>query len=343
MKFLGLFVCALIISCTPKAPVWELQTSHTDASFRGISAIDENICWVSGSNGTLLKTENGGQDWKKLNTPEGADSLDFRDIEAFSSKKAIAMSAGPGKHSRLYKTDDGGNTWTHLFTNTFEKGFFTAVSFWDEENGIVLSDPVEGTHYILKTSDGGSSWSRVPRTNIPQTDSLEYGFAASGTNMRIRPGGHVWIGTGGSFARVFYSSDYGSTWKVYPTPMKAGKASEGIFSILFTDDKNGIAVGGNYQKQDSRKSTLIHSDDGGVTWKRNKNPLALPYQSCIAKAPNSNVLITVGRSGSHYSSDNGLTWKTISKKTFYTMDFGLTDQSGWAAGPKGTLAKLTFN
>lgn len=320
---------------------WKIQKTNTTASFRGISAISSDICWVSGSNGTIIKTTNAGETWEKLTIPTGADSIDFRDIQAFSSRVAYAMSAGPGETSKIYKTIDGGKSWQHQFTNTYKDGFFTAISFWNESHGIVLSDPVEGTHYILTTEDGGKSWNRVDPKNIPKTVKDEYGFAASGSNMTIREGGHVWIGSGGSKARVFYSSDYGKNWIVYgKTPITQGDAPKGIFSLLFTSDKRGIAVGGNYSSPTDSLNNVMISDDSGKTWRLTKNPIELPYRSAIKQFPESGNLIVVGRTGSNSSKNAGENWNSISNEGFYTVDFGKSENSGWAAGPRGKVAKL---
>jgi hypothetical protein len=48
---------------------------------------------------------------------------------------------------------------------------------------------------------------------------------------------------------VFRSNDGGVTWKVADTPIMTGVASAGIFSLAFSDEKNGVAVGGDYRKE----------------------------------------------------------------------------------------------
>ena len=50
--------------------------------------------------------------------PDAAASLDFRDVEAFDAKTAYLLSIGSGAASRIYKTTDGGRTWTAQFTST---------------------------------------------------------------------------------------------------------------------------------------------------------------------------------------------------------------------------------
>jgi photosystem II stability/assembly factor-like uncharacterized protein len=96
---------------------WQPQNSGLRASLRGLSAVDENVAWVSGSQGSCARTIDGGTTWKP-DSVAGADSLDLRDLEAFDANTAFLMSAGAGRLSRIYKTTDGGKSWHLLYTNT---------------------------------------------------------------------------------------------------------------------------------------------------------------------------------------------------------------------------------
>ena len=75
----------------------------------------------------------------------GAAGLDFRDIHAVDARTAYLLSIGPGDRSRIYKTDDGGTTWTLSFTNRDPQGFLDAIAFWDGERGLALGDPLDGS------------------------------------------------------------------------------------------------------------------------------------------------------------------------------------------------------
>src|SRR3954454_23314719 len=90
------YLAALVLATTFSSAQWTKLDSGTDASFRGVSAVDANICWVSGSKGTVLRTIDAGKHWTKLPV-FNADKLDFRDVEAFDANTAIIMSAGPAE------------------------------------------------------------------------------------------------------------------------------------------------------------------------------------------------------------------------------------------------------
>ena len=73
---------------------FDIEDSRTTASLRGIHNVGGGVAWASGSNGTVLRTEDGGYLWQTCNIPPGAEKLDFRGIQAFDENTAIVMSSG---------------------------------------------------------------------------------------------------------------------------------------------------------------------------------------------------------------------------------------------------------
>ncbi len=346
MRFLILSILVLTILNTAFAQLslsWEAQDSGLEASLRGSSVLDKNIAWVSGSGGKFAYTNNGGKNWHPM-TVAGADSLDFRDVHVFDEKTAYLMSAGTGANTRIYKTIDGGQNWQLQLTNPFPEGFFSSMGFWDKDNGIVFSDPVDGKLVIFATDDGGVNWLQISPAVIPAAIEGEYAFAASGTCLIITEEGNVWIGTGGSAARVFSSADRGKSWQATPTPMIAGEASTGIFSLAFLDENRGVLVGGNYQHPDSVGPNIAFTEDGGNSWHLPEKNLAMPYRSCVGYLPYKDtvILLAVGRSGCSFSTDLGKSWQHFGEEGFYTFDFS-TDGHCWAAGANGRIAKLVIS
>jgi len=66
---------------------WQTQDSHSTASLRGIHAVSDAVGWASGTDGTILRTEDGGKDWQRCATPSGAEKLDFRGVWAWLSRR----------------------------------------------------------------------------------------------------------------------------------------------------------------------------------------------------------------------------------------------------------------
>ena len=329
------------------APQWTSQSSRTMARLRGVSAVNSQVAWASGSDSTVLRTSDGGATWNKLTV--SSDKLDFRDIDAMDERTAYVLAIGNGDASRIYKTTDAGATWTLQFKNTEAKAFYDAMSFWDANHGIVIGDSIAGEFCILITDNGGRTWNRIPKSSLPAALPNEGAFAASGTNIAVWGSSRAWIATGGAAkSRVLRTSDRGRTWKVVDTPLKAG-ASTGIFSIDFRDARHGVIVGGDYSKEGEAVDNLAVTNDGGISWSLRKGLSG--YRSVVAYVPDSSGngsknIVAVGPSGSDFSNDEGLSWQKVEGPGFDTLSFVRRDKKhgpiGWAAGKDGAIGKLTF-
>jgi photosystem II stability/assembly factor-like uncharacterized protein len=332
------FVAVLLLGpCTSLALAqWEVQAIRTDADFRGLCVVSPTVVWVSGTKGTFGRTTDGGKNWSVGVVP-GAEKLDFRDVEAFDEKTAYMLSAGPGEDSRIYKTTDAGKTWALQFKNADPKGFYDAIAFWDVMHGIAFGDAVEGRFQLLTTSDGGTTWKPLPEASAPQALPNEGAFAASGTCLITQGESDVWFCTGGAkVARVFHSADRGKSWTAHETPLAAGVASAGGFSLHFRDRKHGVIVGGDYRKPNDTTATVALTSDEGKTWKPIAKPL--PFRSAVAWT--GECWVAVGTSGSDHSAD-GMTWKSLDRENYNSVGFTPTGE-GWAAGPKGRIARFVI-
>jgi photosystem II stability/assembly factor-like uncharacterized protein len=215
-------LAAFTLAFVALGPTWTMQRSGVTARLRGISAASERVAWASGSGNTILRTEDAGVSWHRLPSPS-VDRLDFRDIEAVGERTAFVLSIGTGELSRIFKTTNGGATWTLQFTNTDPDAFYDAMAFWDAENGIAVSDSVKGAFVMLTTANGGATWTRIPPAKLPPALPGEGAFAASGTNVTVWGDSHVWFATGAAErARVLRSTDRGATWMIAETPIASG-------------------------------------------------------------------------------------------------------------------------
>src|SRR5882762_8684087 len=72
-------ICFFLTGMLPaSAQKIELLTSGTHSSFRGLSVVSDKIVWVSGSNGTVGKSLDGGKNWEWITVPDYT-KRDFRD------------------------------------------------------------------------------------------------------------------------------------------------------------------------------------------------------------------------------------------------------------------------
>lgn len=316
------------------APVWTPQLTGVNARLRGVSAVTDKVVWASGTAGTVLRTTDGGDTWKQVNVPN-AGKLDLRDIDALSDKVAYVLSIGNGELSRIFKTTDGGAAWTPQLVNTDPKVFLNAMAFWSPERGIAYSDSIDGQFVIYRTTDG-KTWSRLPAAALPPALPNEGAYAASGTNVAVHGKNDVWIATTAS--RVLHSADGGNTWAIAQTPI-ATSAAAGIFSVAFRDALNGMAVGGDYQKEMEAVDNAAVTSDGGKTWTLSKGLSG--YRSVVAFVPRSKASwLAVGPTGADVTHDEGRTWKPVLGAGFDTFSFSPRGKIGWGAGARGSVGRL---
>lgn len=327
------------ISATAAAQ-WLPQRSGTTAELRGLSVVDGSVAWASGTHGQVLHTTDGGRHWTVDSVP-GAGALDFRDVQGASARSAWAMSSGDADKAQawIYHTTSGGARWTPQYTTRMAGVFLDAIAFWDARHGIAMGDPVGGRFFLLETSDGGRSWTRIPPDRIPPSLPGEAAFAASGTCLAVQGSGDVWIATGGGpKARVFRSTNRGRTWTVADVPVQAGDASTGLFSVAFRDARHGVAVGGDYRRPNEPTANVAVTYDGGRSWRRART-MPTGYMSAVAYVPGTRAtFVAVGLAGTALSTDDGSTWTMMDSVPYNSVAFGRSG-AGWAAGPRGRIAK----
>jgi photosystem II stability/assembly factor-like uncharacterized protein len=332
-------VIATVALSAPAAAQWQPQASPTDVELRGLSIVSPSVVWASGQRGTVVHTTDGGAHWMRDTIP-GAGALDLRAIAATSATTAHAISIADS--SRVYRTTDGGRTWSRRWSATRKGTFLDAIQFWDARNGIAMSDPVDGKILLIVTSDGGESWREIPADRLPPALPGEGGFAASGTCLAVQGTSHVWIATGGAAAgRLYHSADRGETWTVHDTPLRAGVPSAGVFSAAFRDARHGVIAGGDYEKPTLRGRNLATTSDGGATWTLTDSAASpAGYRSAVAIVPGTraNTLVAVGLTGTDVSIDGGVTWRSADTTAYNSVAFA-SSSAGWAVGPKGRIAR----
>lgn len=344
------YVVASVTACGPAVPrtpapsarpALEPQSSGVTALLQAVSAPSGRVVWVSGHAARVLRSTDGGVTWERLTVPgAAADSLQFRDVQAFDATTAYLLSAGPGAASRIYKTTDGGRTWQRQFTNADSTAFYDCFAFWDSQRGIAFSDAVAGRTMVRTTNDGGASWPLVPASSLPVAQPGEGAFAASGTCVVALANRHAWIGTGAAdTARVLHSADGGRTWSVANTPVP-GAATSGLAALAFRDTLHGTALGGNVADPKSRMDNVAITEDGGKTWQRGASPTfaGAVYGAAIVPGRPGWVM-AVGPRGLDYSMDDGRTWTSLDTLAYWSVGFGSSDV-GWAVGPNGRITRI---
>jgi len=368
MRKSALFFGLLLAACAAARAQWDLQDSRTTADLRGIDNVGGGVAWASGTNGTVLRTEDGGYLWQTCPIPPGAEHLDFRGIQAFDANTAIVMSSGKGDLSRLYKTTDGCQTWKLVFTNPDKDGFWDALHLDHYHHGWLLGDPVKRQFAMFSSDDAGRTWTRQRNTGLKAQAGGQGAFAASNSSVCEGYFGGIEFGTGGNEGAYLYltsdteivlsdpssgatSFEHEIAWERNEAPVGSHSESSGIFSLagrwnLTTVPPRlvTIAVGGDYLRPDDFAANSAWTDDGGKTWHAAQT-LPHGFRSAVAYDADAKTWITVGPNGTDISTDDGKNWRALHP------DLALREPPGadrnWNAlslpfvvGPHGRIGKL---
>lgn len=291
--------------------------------------VDNNTVWVSGTNGTVGRSTDGGKTWKWIKV-KNFETSDFRDIEGFDKQTAVIMAIASPAY--ILRTTDGGETWKTVFENHDKGMFLDAMEFWNDQSGIVIGDPVQNRFYIGRTFDGGKTWQNIPEKNKPVADSGEACFASSGTNIRKLNKQEAVFVSGGFSSHIFIRD------KKILLPIIQGTATTGANSVAVKNSKTMIVVGGDFNnKNDTIKNCAI-TRDGGITW---NHPETSPhgYRSCVEYL-GKNKWIACGLNGVDISNDDGKTWKKISDESFHVCRKAKKGKAVFLAGNNGKVGKL---
>lgn len=310
-------------------PVITLLDSGRNVSIRGLSVVNEQTIWCSGSKGSVARSTDGGQHFSWLTVP-GYEQRDFRDIHAFDAHTALIM--GIGEPAVILKTKDGGQSWEKVFEDSAKGMFLDAMDFDRNGKGVVIGDPVGGYLFRADSKDFGHTWSR--NREPVKMGKGEAFFASSGTNIQVsgkRKHPYIFV-SGGVLSNLYYKG------KAYSLPLLQGKESAGANSIAIRKRK-AVVVGGDYMRDRDTNGNCI------IINLRRKPVFADPqqgpkgYRSCVLYL-DKKVLLSCGINGVDVSYDQGLNWTSVSKLSFHAVQKAQKGKAVFLAGPGGKIARL---
>ena len=338
--FLMIFCSLSAFPQSKSYPKLEVLTSGTNTSLRGLSVVSNLVIWVSGSNGLVGRSNDGGKTWKWFRV-KGFEKTDFRDIEAFDATTAIIMATG--EPAFILRTIDGGESWKVVYENKTKGMFLDAMDF-NDKYGVVIGDPIDNHIFLAVTNDNGEKWEALnTHTNLYKTNDSEAFFAASGTNIKILSrinlnSVNACYVSGGKSSRLFIGDESKEL------PIIQGEQSTGASSIAIYDKDKMVIVGGDFSHDTLKKDNCVLAT---LNFKTEQIKLSKPYtpphgyRSCVEYITKEK-LITCGTSGVDISSDGGINWELISTKSFHVCQKAKKGSRVFLAGSNGKIAMLTF-
>lgn len=326
-----------------RTPVLTPQTSGTLARLQSIAPINEQIVWVSGAAGTILRTTDGGETWEPRGIP-GTEALAFRDIHAVSADIAFVMTNNGGPNARIYKTVDGGLSWTLQFQSPIDGVFYDCFAFWNQHRGIAVPDAEFGRFEVIRMTDG-STWENIG-DRFPAGQAGEGLFPTSGNCVTTLGQHRAWaVLAGASPSRVVLTTDGGDSWSSHPIPIPGGPSGGGM-NVLFRDRDHGIVSGGEVTTPTVQQENFARTSDGGLTWTL-ATPAPFPGAAyALTYVPHGGcagdrTVFAAGPSGAAWSRDEGDTWELVPNAAtgYFGVEFA-SHRRGWLVGRDGKITRI---
>lgn len=219
----------------------EQFTDHTSTSFYNIdSPNDGGDVFIVGAEGTLIHTNDGGENWNTID-------VDITDPiwDIFFLDNSIGFITT--NNGIIYKTEDGGATWNNINAVMNGIGSVSNICFITESRGFV-----GGFNYFKETFDGGLTWTDVPG-HEPAT--LEFTFQIQEIKFYDENVGYF----SGDQGLLYKTEDGGETW-VNKHVEITDFVVESLFSFDFLEDYPEIGFACGYH------GLLIRTFDGGDSW-----------------------------------------------------------------------------
>lgn len=300
---------------------WYSQNSGTMLNLIKVCFTDTLNGWVTGSEGIILHTDDGGDNWEEqtIGTANNLNGVHFTDSHHGWTG---------GDLSIIYRTIDGGDNWEEIEHEG--PPFLYEVYFSDTLNGWVLGLDIQ------HTSDGGETWELQfdPGFALPHSGGLSFTDSLTGWAAKSTTDGS----TGRTHSYILNTIDGGTTW--YYQFDDWDHSTPYLSDIYFIDSTKGWVVGGYY----SNWEIILVTTDGGNNWDtayiNEPGNLRSIY---FADAFNG---IAVGIDGSIlYTSDGGLSWEAESSGTTKNLNsvYFAENGYGWAVGDSGTILKADYS
>lgn len=298
--------------------------------------VDGDKVWYSGTDSKL-----GFVDLKKIKNQKqirlSEIKLQFRTL---AQDKDSLYAVNIESPAYFYKIDKKNLKYQLVFTDMSKAAFYDAFHFVNEKLAFAFSDTDDNRLKLTRYKNG--EWSFFE--NKVKLNPGEAAFAASNTNIASTKK-YLWIATGGKSSRILRLNFKTEEIEIFNTPFIQGESSQGMYSIDFYDDKFGVAVGGDYTKQEANVDNIATTYDGGQTWQIQASGKNAGYTTCVKTKPGSKgkEMISVGDQHISYSFDSGKTWKKISdEKGFFVCRWINGNTIVFAGKDRISVMKLKF-
>jgi photosystem II stability/assembly factor-like uncharacterized protein len=327
--------CETILKTTNSGTSWTIQSSGTSFNLNSVDFVDAFTGYALGDT-TLLKTTDGGLNWIEK-SPIFTICTNLNSVEFIDTNTGFIGGAEAGAFRRIYKTTDGGESWTSCVLQNIEgdensdlmkiKGDefwgITSIFFKDSDNGYAVG----GGRYknIFTTTNGGSTWESKCDEGI-YSGGL---FSVTGKGWAI-----------GSSGQIFITEDDGNSWVHILSG--SGYAYDDINSVFFINENIGWATGRRHL--DYNWDFILKTTNGGKLWKTQYCVGSgwINQLHCVSFIDINNGWV-IGDSKILRTTNGGADWVEQTSGTTNSLNaITFTDvNNGTAVGSSGTILRTT--
>lgn len=298
-------ILILLLQSSGFPQFWEYQVSGTTQHLNGVYMLDTQTGWICGDAGTLLKSNNGGQNWTQVSaTANDLNSIIFKDA---------SIGVAVGDNGTIIRTINGGTNWSVVAGGTTEQ--FRKVSSGSGNTFFAAGD----NGLISVSTDNGATWNLK---NAGTTIRFR-GTAATASNK-------VWIV--GENGVIKYSTDGGNNWN----DQTSGITNNDINDIQFINENIGFAGADG--------SNFIFTTDGGQNWAPRSSGIFFDLYGIYFQDANIGWGVSIVGT-IFFTTDGGSSWTSQPCGSAFTLREAhfLHQGKGWTVGDNGTIAMFTDN
>lgn len=250
---------------TDKGNTWSHFSSLVPSGLyvRSLEFIDSNIGFaglISSAaplNNNLYRTMDGGLNWTLLQNMQSQPDDGICGMAHYGNTLVgVGTYSGP---AWFYRTDDFGTSWTKVDLSSLAAGLVDCYMM--SSDTILVSGMADSTNQlaatILKSNDGGQTWTRVYLSNEPYTTVWKMYFRPTGLGLAS-------IENINQFQSIARTVDFGNNWNTVFLDTSIQWAGLGGIGLL-NDSLGWVTDQGNYG--------TFETQDGGLTWAAITSPV----------------------------------------------------------------------
>lgn len=261
-------------------------------SIAGVAS-NPDVLYVGAATGGVWKSTNAGLTWTPIFDDQPVHAIGALAVVQ-ENPDVVWVGTGEGNVRNsasvgegIFKSSDGGKTWTRMGLERTERIYRILVSPRDENVVWACAlgrewgeNPERG---VFRTTDGGKSWSKV----LYVDEKTGCGELALDPHNPDRLVAGMWqfrrwpwfFASGGPGSAMYTTADGGTTWRKLQEEDGLPGGELGRMGIAFAPSEPGLV----YALVEAKKSALLRSTDAGRTWQTvndRDNIAARPFYFC---------------------------------------------------------------